>query len=323
MGFLFVAFLIFTGAFLVAAHYAWTVPKRHEASAVATRLRDLRLRSGSRTRTGGDLMRREQKGTFAFLSDFVNWLGILRRLQEIIDQANLSYRAVDVAAVTAILFLGPWILFGLFGLEMFFLRLLICGLLAFIPIAFVLYKRSARIGKFETQLPDAIDLFNRSMKAGHTIHSGLETIANETSDPIRMEFKKVVEELGLGSQIDAALLNLGKRIPLIDLKFFITGLILQRQTGADMVEVLENLSLLIRERLNMAAKMKAHTSQQRLSAGILCALPVLLGTVFWIMRPEMMNMLVTDDTGKIFFTYGIVSEIIGILIIRKVANPKF
>ncbi len=323
MGFLIVAFLIFAVAFFIAGHYVWAVPQRQEASAVAARLRELRMRSASRARTGGDLMRREEKGTFSFLSDFVNWLGILRRLQQTIEQANLKYRAVDVAAITAILFLGPWILFGLAGIDMFFLRLLVCGLLAAIPIGFILYKRSARIAKFEEQLPDAIDLFNRSMKAGHTIHSGLETIANETSDPVRMEFKKVIEELGLGSQIDAALLNLGQRIPIIDLKFFITGLILQRQTGANMVEVLENLSLLIRERLNMAAKMKAHTSQQRLSAGILCALPVLLGIVFWLMRPEMMSMLVTDDTGKIFFTYGIVSEIIGILIIRKVANPKF
>ncbi|MEZ5398344.1 MAG: type II secretion system F family protein [Bryobacteraceae bacterium] len=323
MGFLILAFAIFTGALLIAAHYAFTVPRHKEADALAGRMRELRIRSGQRTRAGGDLMRREQKGTFAFLSDFVAWLGVLRRLQEVIDQANLRYRAVDVAAVTAIIFIGLWLLLGLMGLDMFLLRLLVGSLFALIPIGFISFKRSKRISKFEEQLPDAIDLFNRSMKAGHTIHSGLETIANETSDPVRMEFKKVVEELGLGSQIDAALLNLGRRIPIIDLKFFITGLILQRQTGANMVEVLENLSLLIRERLNMTAKMKAHTSQQRLSAAILCALPVVLGTVFWIMRPEMMSMLVNDDTGKIFFTYGIISEIIGILLIRKVANPKF
>ena len=128
-----------------------------------------------------------------------------------------------------------------------------------------------RLQKFEEQLPDAIDLFTRTMRAGHNIHSGLETIATETADPVRMEFKKVMEELALGSQLEPALHNLGKRVPLIDLKFFITGLILQRQTGANMVAVLENLATLVRERLNMAAKMKAHTAQQRFSAGLLCA----------------------------------------------------
>ena len=119
------------------------------------------------------------------------------------------------------------------------------------------------------------------MRAGHNIHSGLETIADETSDPIRMEFRKVMEELALGSAIEAALHKMGARVPLIDLKFFITGLILQRQTGANMVSVLENLSTLVRERLNMAAKLKAHTAQQRFSAGLLCALPLVVGLGFW------------------------------------------
>ena len=95
--------------------------------------------------------------------------------------------------------------------------------------------RKRRLHKFEEQLPDAIDLFTRTMRAGHNIHSGLETIANETADPVKMEFKKVMEELALGSPLEPALHNLGKRVPLIDLKFFITGLILQRQTGANMV----------------------------------------------------------------------------------------
>ena len=108
-----------------------------------------------------------------------------------------------------------------------------------------------------TALPDAIDLFTRTMRAGHNIHSGLETIANETNDPVKMEFKKLMEELALGSQVEPALHGLGKRVPLIDLKFFITSLILQRQTGANMVAVLESLAMLVRERLNMAEKLKA------------------------------------------------------------------
>jgi tight adherence protein B len=161
------------------------------------------------------------------------------------------------------------------------------------------------------------------MKAGHTIHSGLETIAAESIDPVKMEFRKVTEELGLGSQIDQALLNLGNRVPIIDLRFFITGLILQRQTGANMVEVLENLSTLVRERLNMAAKMRAHTAQHRMSAGLLCALPIVVGIGFWIVKPEYIQLLYTDETGSKFLTYAIVSELIGIAVIRHLANPKF
>ncbi len=326
--FLAVAFIIFSIALFIAGYYAWTIPQQQEAQVIATRLRELRSRSGTGAagkRGGGprDLMRHEEAGTFGFLSGWFSLAGGLRRIQQLIDQGDLKYRAIDVLAISVILFVGVYLFLGLLGLDMLALRVVFALLVGAIPLFLVMQVRNRRLARFESLFADAIDLFNRSMKAGHTIHSGLETIATESSDPVKSEFKKVIEELGLGSQIDAALLNMGARIPLIDLKFFITGLILQRQTGANMTEVLDNLSLLVRERLNMTAKMKAHTSQQRLSAGLLCALPVVLGSVFWILRPEMMNLLITDETGNMFFTFGIISEIVGILVIRKMANPRF
>lgn len=316
------AIAIFTLASYVAVHYVFRVPEQEEADAVTTRLRELRSRSGGRTRSGGGIVRREAKGTFAFLSEFVEWIGLLRRLQEYIDQANLKYRAVDVFAVSVIVAVAAWFVLGIF-ISIGGLRLVFAVLLGSLPIAYVMRMRTRRLSRFEELFPDAIDLFNRSLKAGHTIHSGLETIAQESMDPIKMEFKKVMEELALGSQLDAALLNLGKRVPLIDLKFFITGLILQRQTGANMVEVLDNLALLVRERLNMTAKMKAHTSQQRFSAGLLCSLPIVVGVAMFFLKPEYVQFLLYDETGSMFFTYAVVSEIVGILVIRKLANPKF
>jgi len=182
--------------------------------------------------------------------------------------------------------------------------------------------RRRRLRQFERQLPDAIDLFTRSMRAGHNLHSGLETIAAETADPVRMEFRKMMEELALGSQVEPALHGLGKRVPLIDLKFFITSLILQRQTGANMVAVLENLATLVRERLDMAEKLKAHTAQQRFSAWLLCGLPLVVALAFTFRKPEYVRMLWTDPTGSKFLVYGIVSEIVGILIIRRIASVR-
>jgi tight adherence protein B len=205
---------------------------------------------------------------------------------------------------------------------MYFLRVLLALGLATLPIVYINRVRAKRLKKFEEQLPDAIDLFNRSMKAGHNIHAGLETIAEETFDPCRNEFRKVIEELGLGSQLETALHNLGGRVPLIDLKFFITGLILQRQTGANMVAVLENLATLVRERLNLRAKMQAATAQQRFSAALLCSIPIVVGIGFWFLKPEYITLLYTDETGSKFLTYAIISEIVGILVIRKIASPK-
>lgn len=321
--FLFLAFLIFTGAMGVAAYYVWSVPQQQTEELLVRRLRELRASSGSVARTSGDLVRREEQGRFALLGNFVSWLGLLRRLQEYIDQANLKYRAPEVLAVCIGTAVVTYFLLGFLGLSLFILQIGLSLGMGALPVAYIMRVRKRRLNKFEENLPDAIDLFNRSMKAGHNIHAGLEAIAQETFDPVRMEFKKVVEELALGAPTEQALHGLGKRMPLIDLKFFITGLILQRQTGANMVDVLENLALLIRERLNLSAKLKAATAQQRFSAGLLCSLPLVVGLGFWVLKPEYIRLLYTDDVGQMFLTYAIVSEIIGILVIRKIANPRF
>lgn len=321
--FVLVAFLIFTATLFGAAYYLFSVPQQQEQQMLAGRLRELRARTGPRARSAPDLLRRERRGSLAFLGDFVSWVAVLDRLQECIAQANLKYRAAEVAVFSILLTVGVYFLTGLLGLPLFTLRVLVAILLGAAPVLYILRVRRRRLRKFEESFPDAIDLFNRSMKAGHNIHSGLETLAGETFDPIRMEFRKVVEELALGSPIEDALRALGQRVPLIDLKFFITGLILQRQTGANMVQVLENLALLIRERLNLAAKMKASTAQQRFSAGLLCAMPLVVGLGFWILKPEYIRLLYTDEVGSKFLTYAVISEIVGILVIRKIASPKF
>jgi tight adherence protein B len=321
--FLVISFVLFAGALYAAGYYIWSVPEQHAEQAIAARLRELRanMRSGG-ARTESTLVRREHRGSVAFLGDLVQWAGVLRRLQDLIDQANLKYRAADVFGLSLMLAVGTFLALQVFGVTMIVLQLLVALGVGAVPVTYVMQVRRRRMKRFEELLPDAIDLFTRTMRAGHNIHSGLETIANETGDPIRMEFRKLMEELALGSQIEPTLHNLGKRVPLIDLKFFITGLILQRQTGANMVAVLENLAMLVRERLNMAAKLKAHTAQQRFSAGLLCALPLVVGLGFWILKPDYIRLLWTDPTGSKFFTYAICSEIVGILIIRKIANIR-
>ena len=208
-------------------------------------------------------------------------------------------------------------------MPLFFLRLLLAALLAATPVLYILWRRRKRLKQFEQALPDAIDLFTRAMRAGHNIHSGLEVIASETYDPVRMEFRKVMEELALGSQVDAALRLLGKRVPLVDLHFFVTGVVLQRQTGANIVGVLENLALVIRERLNMAAKLKAHTAQQRMSAVVMILAPIVTGGAFYLLKPDYLQVLWTDSVGSIFFTYAVISELLGAFVLWRIASVKF
>ncbi|MCX6629341.1 MAG: type II secretion system F family protein [Candidatus Solibacter sp.] len=321
LGFFLITGVLFSVALFAAGYYVWSVPEQEASNRLGGRLRELRAHMRNRNQKAPELLRREHRGQFAFLGDLVTWVGVLRRLQTLIEQSNLKYRAADVFGLSVALGVCCFLLLSLFGM-MFFLRILFAVILGFLPVAYILQVRSHRMKKFEEQLPDAIDLFTRTMRAGHNIHSGLETIATETGDPVKMEFKKLMEELALGSQVEPALHALGKRMPLLDLKFFITSLILQRQTGANMVAVLENLSTLVRERLNMAAKLKAHTAQQRFSAGLLCCLPLVVGVGFYVLKPDYVRLLWTDPVGIKFFTYAICSEIVGILVIRKLANIK-
>jgi tight adherence protein B len=318
--FVLVAMLIFSVAMYIAAYYVWTVPQQQAEKLLAGRMRELRSHT-RRDKKAPGLIRQEQRGSFAFLGDLVTWVGVLRRLQDLIDQANLKYRAADVFAVSVALGVVVFLIMSLSSGTLL-LKILIAVVVALVPVFYIMQVRGKRLRKFEEQLPDAIDLFTRTMRAGHNIHSGLETIANETADPVRMEFRKMMEELALGSQVEPALHGLGRRVPIVDLKFFIITLILQRQTGANMVAVLEGLSTLVRERLAMAAKMKAHTAQQRFSAGLLCALPIVFGVGAYFLKPDYIRLLWTDETGSKFFTYAIISEIVGILVIRKLSNIR-
>lgn len=308
-----------------AAYYAWIIPQQQDNEVLLTRLRQLRAQAGggSRRRNQGGLVRTEERGALAFVGDLFSFIRPLGRLQEYIHQADKKWRATEVFTLCVGILLISYVFFGLMGMDNIAVRLLIGSGLAAIPIFYIIFLRNRRLHKFEAAMPDAIDLFNRSMKAGHNIQSGLETLASETSEPVKGEFKRVIEELSLGSNLEDALHNLGERIPIIDLRFFVIGLILQRQTGANMVQVLENLGSLVRERLNLSEKLKASTAAQRMSAGLLCSLPIVMAFVFWLLKPEYIRWFYTDETGQNVMTFAIVWEVIGILVIKKMSNPKF
>jgi tight adherence protein B len=319
--FVFVAFLIFSAALFGAAYFVFVTPQRTEQNALLVRMRELRARTGTVRVRGGDLMQEEEG--LSRIDRIFSWIVAQRRLPKMIAQADLNYKAGNVMMLCVVLGVGSYFLLGLLGIPLVLVNTVFALMIGYLPIAWISFKRKRRLGKFEHQLPEAINLFNRSMKAGHNIQSGLATIAEESLDPVKKEFNKVLEELALGSTTETALHNLGERVPIIDLKFFITGLILQRQTGANMVEVLENLAVLIRERLNLNEKLKSGTAQQRFSAAIFCSVPIFMGMIYAFLKPEYFRLLLEDETGNMILTYAIVSEIIGILILRKLSSPKF
>ncbi len=311
-----VTLLIFTACFAMAAEFAWWRPQRRVRLEIEQRLRGLRVASGRRP---GSLLLQQQLSSASFFSR----MELMKQLQAMIDQAKLQYRAGNVVAFSVFLLAAGYFAADAFQLLPFLiLKVLFAMGCSLLPLLFIRNQRERRMRQIEEMLPDAIDLFTRTMRAGHNIHSGLRVLADETPSPLGGEFKKLVEDLDLGSTVSEALHGLGDRVPLLDVRFFSTGVILQRETGANIVTVMENLSAVIRERLQLRARLRAHTAQQRFSAALLCGLPIVTGLAFYFLRYEYISVLWLTPLGSQILTYGIISEIVGILIVRRVATVR-
>lgn len=168
---------------------------------------------------------------------------------------------------------------------------------AFLPWAYVQWKRSRRLHKMEEQLPDTLDLIGRALRAGHALPSGLKMAGEEMSDPIAAEFRITHDEMNFGVSMQQALGNLGERVPLTDMRYFVVAVLIQREAGGNLTEVLDNLSKLIRNRLKFHARVRVLTTEGRMSAWVLGLLPFALALLMHFANPEFIRVLWTDPAG--------------------------
>jgi tight adherence protein B len=238
-------------------------------------------------------------------------------LQKVLAQGSLDVRAgnflmlcVASALVLAVIafIAGGSLLFGWVGLVLGF----------FIPYAYATHMRKKRFQKFEEKFPEAIDTLARAVRAGHAFTTALEMIANEVSEPVAGEFRQLYEEQKFGLPVRDALLNLADRIPLVDVKFFITAVMLQRETGGNLAEILDNLSYVIRERFKILRQVRVHTAQGRLTMMLLMALPPSIVVIMQILNPGFIRPLFTDPIGHALIVGGITLQTIGYFVIRKI-----
>ncbi|MCG2688042.1 type II secretion system F family protein [Candidatus Parcubacteria bacterium] len=176
--------------------------------------------------------------------------------------------------------------------------------------------------KFEAQLPDAIDLIARSLKAGHAFSTGLKMIADEFDDPIGPEFSMVIDEINFGTGFSDAMKNLSSRVDCPDMKFFIIAVILQRETGGKLAEIIENISYIIRERFKLKNKVRAISAEGRISMMILVLLPFALLSALYLINPEYIMTLFVEPTGKIMVTIAGFMMMLGVIIMKKMINIK-
>jgi tight adherence protein B len=238
-------------------------------------------------------------------------------LQKVLAQGNVDVRAGNflmLCAVSAVVFAviafvaGGNVMFGWAGALLGF----------FIPYAYASHMRTKRFQQFEEKFPEAIDTLARAVRAGHAFTTALEMIANEVSEPVAGEFRQLYEEQKFGLPVRDALLNLADRIPLVDVKFFVTAVMLQRETGGNLAEILDNLSYVIRERFKILRQVRVHTAQGRLTMVLLMALPPTIVVVMQLLNPGFIRPLFTDPIGHALIVGGITLQTLGYFFIRRI-----
>ncbi|HEY7499792.1 MAG TPA: type II secretion system F family protein [Vicinamibacterales bacterium] len=199
------------------------------------------------------------------------------------------------------------------------LAFLIGGALgAAVPFFFLGYKRSKRIHKFEEDFPEALDLVARALKAGHAFVTGLRMVADEMDEPVGPEFRKTFDEQNFGLPMKDALENLTARVPSLDVRFFATAVLIQRETGGNLSEILENLAHVVRERFKILRQVRVHTAHGRFTGYVLLALPVVLCIALTFINPDHMNLLFRERMGQFMLMTAVVMQTIGYFWIRQV-----
>ena len=243
-------------------------------------------------------------------------------LQLMIDQAGLR-----ITVATLLLFslvVGVFVLFVLQRLTGTLLVAVPVALFAsLVPVNIVKYKRTLRMRKFEEQFPEALDLLARALRAGHAFTTGLEMIAAEMAEPIGPEFRTLYDQQNFGMPLPDALRLFAQRIPVLDARFFVTAVLIQRESGGNLSEILDNLAHVMRERFRVKRQMRVISAHGRISGWILVCLPPALATVVFSINAETRELMFHDPMGQQMTFAAVCLQVIGTLIMRKIINVPY
>jgi tight adherence protein B len=189
---------------------------------------------------------------------------------------------------------------------------------AAMPILWLVHKRSVRLKKFEEQFPEALDLLSRAIRAGHAFQTAMGMVADELPDPVGPEFKKAFDQQNYGLPLREALNELSERVSTLDVRFFVTAVLIQRDTGGNLAEILDNLAHVVRERFKIRRQIRVHTAHGRFTGYVLLALPAALGIALSFINPEHMNLLFRERMGQMMLIGAIVMQTVGFIWIRQV-----
>ncbi len=287
----------------------------------SVRRRVKRLAAGQLGTSAPGLLRTEKYSELPALHKIISFIPVVSTLERYRKQANTKYPLSVFILISLVMTLTAYLILSRLFLSPV-IPVLCAVLFAAAPWVYLYGRKSARMKKFQKQLPEALDLIARSLKAGHAFTSGLKLTADQFDDPLGKEFEETVNEINFGVSVSEALTNLVGRIDCPDLRFFVVSVILQRETGGNLAEIMENSARLIRERFKFQNHVRTLAAEGKFSAVILIAIPVFVFIVLYIINYEYMSILVKETAGNIMLGIAGFMIITGLLLIRKIINIK-
>lgn len=295
----------------------WNTTRGPEAQRVARRVRLMSASAGKGENDDSSLLKKRLLADAPALAKALLQLPRVHQIDRLLEQSGLSWTVSRFLGFSLICLVAGFFLSGMI-LQVFLFQLVVSVPAAFLPLMYVLRKRLQRLQKFEEQLPEALDLIGRALRAGHAFPSALKMIGDEMPDPSAAEFKTAFDEVNFGISMQTALSNLAVRVPSMDLRYFVIAVLIQRETGGNLSEILGNISTIIRDRLKLLGQVRVLSAEGKMSAWILGLLPFCTALVINLINPKFISVLWEDPAGQRLMAVAGGMIIIGIIWMRKV-----
>jgi tight adherence protein B len=284
------------------------------------RLRDVSTDSAAadpNAAPGETVLQHKLEGPLPGMDRLVSGTGAGKRMARLIEQSGVRTTPSALALISLVVAAFAGFIAFLFVPQRFALAAAAAAGGA-IPILWVMHRRSARMKRFEEQFPEALDLLSRAIRAGHALQTALGMVAEELPDPVGPEFKKTFEQQNFGLPLREALNEMAARISVLDVRFFVTAVLIQRDTGGNLAEILDNLAHVVRERFKIRRQVRVHTAHGRFTGYVLLALPAALAIALSFINPEHMQTLFRERLGQMMLMGAIVMQTVGFIWIRQV-----
>jgi tight adherence protein B len=310
-------FVVVTGL-IVGAYFAITaLPGMMAKRELDKRLRDVSFTADGTDTEEASILRKMAEGPMPGVDKYMKESHAGSWLTRLIEQSGVQTTPSAIMLVTLVSAIAFGLLTALFVPQPYAGPLAAC-VGAFLPFGFLMNRRTRRLNRFEEQFPEALDLLSRAVRAGHAFQTAMGMVADELSEPVGPEFKKAFDRQNFGLPLREALDEMAQRIGNLDVRFFVTAVLIQRETGGNLAEILDNLAYVVRERFKIRRQVRVHTAHGRFTAWVLLSLPAALAVALTFINPEHMGLLFSEHMGQMMILGAIVMQTIGYIWIRKV-----